>query len=124
MGLRQLGDVNCSQRQLGATTISRSAVLVAILKNQIAKKASLVWQRNNSEKFRKYLTICTKTRHIRYEYKYKCLSNSSNCVRTVTSEKVVPLQIQHKPFNFFSYFGAFLCYCFNYFTMNLVFATL
>ncbi len=46
---RQLGDVNWSQRQLGATTISRNATLVAILKNQTTKNESLLLQGNNSE---------------------------------------------------------------------------
>jgi hypothetical protein len=78
-----------------------------MLKNRIAKKDSLVWQRNNSEKFREYLTICRRTRHIIYEYKYKCLSNSSNCVRTVTPEKIVPLQIHLNPFHFFHILGLF-----------------
>ena len=39
---RQLGDVNWSQRQLGATTISRNVELVVMLKTKIVKKTSLV----------------------------------------------------------------------------------
>ena len=40
---RQLGDVNWSQRQLGATTISRIVKLVAMMKNKITTKFLLVF---------------------------------------------------------------------------------
>jgi hypothetical protein len=46
---QQLSDVNWSQRQLGATTISRSVELVVMLEIKIVKKALSVLQRNNSE---------------------------------------------------------------------------
>ena len=89
---RQLGDVNWSQRQLGATTISRSVELVVMLKTKIAKKSLLVLQRKNSKRSRKQQTIYSRSRSIRYENKYECLANFSCCVGSVTWDQVIVAQ--------------------------------